>query len=143
MWSHRLVIYGDSNLVVQQTMKLCDAVNKNKIAYRDMYNLLEGGLDACKLNHILRSSNMEADALANIGSTCAPIPSGVALEQINERSTKVKIPTKTLSTTEHSGSTPSSDPEILPDANEPEESPVEGLLIEPAWTQPFLTYIVC
>src|SRR5664279_2703240 len=31
----RLMIYGDSNLVVQQTMKACDAVSDNMIAYRD------------------------------------------------------------------------------------------------------------
>ena len=37
-----LMIYGDSNLVVQQTMKECDAVADNMIAYRDLYNILEG-----------------------------------------------------------------------------------------------------
>jgi hypothetical protein len=47
-----LVIYGDSNLVIQHTMKKCDAVNNNKIAYRDMYNLLKGSFDGYELNHI-------------------------------------------------------------------------------------------
>jgi ribonuclease HI len=32
----RLEIYGDSNLVVQQSMNLCDAVSDNMIAYREM-----------------------------------------------------------------------------------------------------------
>ena len=36
----RLMIYGDSNLVVQQTMKVCDAVCDNMIAYRNAYDLL-------------------------------------------------------------------------------------------------------
>src|SRR5664279_5907514 len=72
----RLMIYGDSNVVVQQTMKTCDAVSDNMIAYRDMYNLLEGSFDDCELYHVGRASNEEADMLANIGSTCAPIPPG-------------------------------------------------------------------
>lgn len=88
----RLMIYGDSNLIVQQTMKTCDAVSENMIAYQDMYNLLEGSFDGCKLSHIARASNEEADTLANIGSTRAPIPLGVFLEQINERLIKVKPP---------------------------------------------------
>jgi ribonuclease HI len=36
-----LMIYGDSNLFVQQTMKECDTVNDNMIAYHDMYNILK------------------------------------------------------------------------------------------------------
>src|SRR4051812_48234006 len=45
----RLVIYGDSNLVVQQTMNQCDAISDNVIAYHDLYNALKGDFDGCKL----------------------------------------------------------------------------------------------
>ena len=38
----RLMIYGDSKLVVEQTMKACDALADNMIAYRDLYNMMEG-----------------------------------------------------------------------------------------------------
>jgi ribonuclease HI len=48
----RLMIYGDSNLVVQQTIKQCCEVNENMISYRDMYNLLEGSFGGCELNHV-------------------------------------------------------------------------------------------
>ena len=65
----RLMIYWDSNLVVQQAMKQCDAVNDNMAAYRDLYNLLESSFDGCEICHIGRASNEEADQLANIGST--------------------------------------------------------------------------
>ena len=74
-------------------MRQCDAVNDNMIAYRNMYDPLEGSFDGCELCHIGRASNEEADTLANIGSTCASIPPGVFLEQINERSIKVKTTT--------------------------------------------------
>ena len=78
----RLIIYGDSKLVVNQTMHECDALNDNMIAYRDLYNTLEGDFDGCELRHVGRESNEEADALANIGSTCAPLPPGVFFERI-------------------------------------------------------------
>src|SRR3954470_17619265 len=73
----RLEIYGDSNLVVQQTMNLCDAINDNMVAYREMYNTLEASFEGCERKHIARGSNDEADTLAKIGSTCSPIPDGV------------------------------------------------------------------
>jgi ribonuclease HI len=36
----RLEIYWDSNLVVQQSMNMCDAVSDNMIAYREMYRFI-------------------------------------------------------------------------------------------------------
>ena len=50
-------------------MKACDAIADNMIAYRDLYNTLEGDFDGCELRHVGRESNEEADILANIGST--------------------------------------------------------------------------
>ena len=46
----RIMIYGDSNLVVQQTMKECDAPSENMAAYRELYNRLEGeiGRASCR-----------------------------------------------------------------------------------------------
>src|SRR4051812_25141488 len=38
----RLAIYGNSNLVVQQAMRDCDAVADNMMAYQKFYNTLEG-----------------------------------------------------------------------------------------------------
>src|SRR3954467_7164656 len=67
----RLVIYSDSNLVVQQAMNECDAHAENMIAYRALYNALERECDGYELRHVGRESNEEADRLANIGSTCA------------------------------------------------------------------------
>ncbi|KAK1626826.1 hypothetical protein QYE76_001141 [Lolium multiflorum] len=73
----RLEIYGDSNLVVQQSMNLCDAVSDNMISYHQLYQNMEAKFEGCELKHIGRASNKEADALANIGSMCSPIPDGV------------------------------------------------------------------
>src|SRR3954471_15675455 len=101
----RLVIYGDSNLIVQQTMNECHAHAKNMIAYRALYNTLEGEFDGCELRHIERESNEEDDRLANIGSTCAKVPPGVFLKQICVPSIKRKFPKGSPEESEHSGAT--------------------------------------
>src|SRR3954468_9936472 len=53
----RLVIYGDSNLVVQQVMRDCDAVADNMAAYHKLYNTLEVSFDGCELNYISRAQH--------------------------------------------------------------------------------------
>ncbi|KAK1607473.1 hypothetical protein QYE76_031146 [Lolium multiflorum] len=70
-------IFGDSQLVAQQVMNQCDAVNESMIAYKEVYNELEKLFDGCEVNHISRMRNDEADVLANIGSQCLAIPPGV------------------------------------------------------------------
>ena len=75
----RMMIYGDSKLVVEQTMKACDVLADNMIAYRDLYNMMEGEFEGWELRHIRRESNEEADMLANLGSTKSQIPPGIIL----------------------------------------------------------------
>jgi ribonuclease HI len=75
----RLRIFGDSNLVVQQAMNHSDAVSDNMTTYRNLYYYLEGTFNGCEVSHISRTSNEEADNLANIGSQSLPVPPGVFL----------------------------------------------------------------
>jgi ribonuclease HI len=84
----RLKVFGDSNLAVQQVMNRCDAVSDNMTAYQNLYYYLEGTFDGCKVSHVSRASNKEADNLANIGSQCLSVPPGVFWEEIVERSIK-------------------------------------------------------
>jgi ribonuclease HI len=84
----RLKIFGDSNLVVQQVMNICEAISDNMTAYRNLYYYLKGTFDGCEFSHISRASNEEADNLANIRSQCLPILQGVFWEKIIERSIK-------------------------------------------------------
>src|SRR5664279_2006603 len=113
----RLMIYGDLNLVLQQTMKACDAVSDNMTAYRDLYNTLEGNFDGYELQHIARASNEEADTLANIGSTYAPIPPGVFFEQIDQRSIKAKTAVDSTTSTTASTTPPPVDSDAPATAN--------------------------
>jgi hypothetical protein len=95
----RLKIFGDLNLVVQQVMNKCDAISDNMTAYRNLYYYLEGTFNGCKVSHVSRASNEEADNLANIGSQCLPVLQGVFWKEIIERSIKSN---KTLTVEEQS-----------------------------------------
>ena len=87
-------------------MNECDTHSANMIAYRALYNSLEGDFDGCELQHVGRESNEEADRLAIIGSTCARVPPGVFLKQICAPSIKRKFPKGSPEEAEHSGATP-------------------------------------
>jgi ribonuclease HI len=50
----RIKIHGDSNLIAQQVMKDCSATCANMIAYRAMYDKLEGNFEGCEVTHIDR-----------------------------------------------------------------------------------------
>jgi hypothetical protein len=82
---------------------------------------LEGTFDRCELSHVSRSSNEEANNLANIGSQCLPIPPGVFWEEIVERSIKDN---KTLSSSKQKQDTTAgsgADKEATKGTTEPEE----------------------
>jgi hypothetical protein len=134
----QLKIFGDSNLVVQQVMNRCDAINDNMTAYRNLYYYLEGTFDGCKVSHVSRASNEEADNLANITSQCLPVLPGVFWEEIVERSIKES---KNLSsskpgqhTTIGSGASKA--------ATESMTEPLDVMMVEVTWMQPYLAYMV-
>jgi hypothetical protein len=133
-------IHGDSNLITQQVMKKCDATCANMIAYRAMYDKLEGDFEGCEVMHIGRESNKEADNLANIGSKCLPIPPGVFFEEIFERSIRIKPAIDpalaTRSGAKQSGPTPAAGIEDL------SKETAKVMLVELVWTKPYLAYLI-
>jgi hypothetical protein len=135
----RIKIHGGSNLIAQQVMKECDATCANMIAYRAMYDKLEGDFEGCEVTHIGRKSNEEADNLANICSKCLPIPPGVFFEEIFEHSVKIKPaidPALAIrSGAKQSGPAPAVGTEDL------SEETTKVMLIEAIWTKPYLAYL--
>jgi ribonuclease HI len=131
----RLKIFGDSNIVVQQVMNKCDAINDNMTAYRNLYYYLEGTFDRCEVSHISRANNEEDDNLANIGSQCLPVPQGVFWEEILERSIKG---TKVSTTGEQAQNQAAGSGAGISRAAQPEEV----MMIEETWMQPYLAYMV-
>jgi hypothetical protein len=109
------------------------------IAYKDVYNELEKLFDGCKVNHISRLSNDEADVLENIGSQCLAIPPGVFWEEINERSTKAKKqPKKKEKLEKDSGAPAISEANVSGD----EEESHEVMVVQVPWMQVYIAYIL-
>ena len=75
----RILCYGDSDLVVQQSSGDWDAKDANMASYRFLVQQLSGYFDGCEFLHVPRNDNEQADALSRIGSTRQAIPAGVAL----------------------------------------------------------------
>jgi hypothetical protein len=121
----------------QQVMKECDATCANMIAYRAMYDKLEGNFEGCEVTYIGRESNEEADNLANMGSKCLPIPPRVFFEEIFERSVKIKPvidpALATRSGAKQSGPTPAADLS---------EETAKVMLVKAVWMKPYLAYLI-
>ena len=78
----RILCYGDSDLVVQQSSGDWDAKDANMASYRFLVQQLSGYFEGCEFLHVPRNDNEQADALARIGSTRQAIPTGVTLQHL-------------------------------------------------------------
>jgi hypothetical protein len=108
------------------------------MAYRNLYYYLEGTFNGCEVSHVSRASNEEADNLANIGSQCLHVPSGVFWEEIIERSIKSSKSSTPGKPSQHpvtcSGAGKSGTGSIV--------EPEEVMMIEETWMQPYLAYMI-
>ena len=84
----RILCYGDSDLVVQQSSGDWDAKDANMASYRFLVQQLSGYFEGCEFLHVPRADNEPADALARIGSTRQAIPTGVSLQRLLKPSVK-------------------------------------------------------
>ena len=121
-------------------MRDCEAVADNMAAYQKLYSTMEGSFDGCELNYISRANNTEADKLANIGSTRGPVPPGVFLERISQRSIQMKaaapedvIKDDTIEPAQVAAASPSEG-----NNSQAVESTDPTTLEGPAWAKPFL-----
>ena len=76
----RLMVYGDSDLAVNQVMKEWDVRNPTMTTYSNAVRKLEKKFEGLELHHVPRLKNQAADELAKLGSTRRPVPSDVCLE---------------------------------------------------------------
>nr|ABA94361.1 retrotransposon protein, putative, Ty3-gypsy subclass [Oryza sativa Japonica Group] len=80
----RLIVRGDSQLVVNQVMKEWSCLDDNMTAYRQEVRKLEDKFDGFELTHVLRHNNEAADRLANFCSKREAAPSDVFVEHLYE-----------------------------------------------------------
>jgi hypothetical protein len=119
-------------------MNKCDAISVNMIAYRNLYYYLEGTFDGCKVSHVSKANNEEADNLANIRSQCLPILPGVFWEEIIERSIK----NNKTSTIEEQGQHQATGSGAGKLGQGSIAEPEKVMMIEETWMQPYLTYMI-
>src|SRR6187200_983891 len=84
----RVLCYGDSDLVFQQSSGDRDAKDANMASYRFLVQQISGHFDGCEFLHVPRADNMQAHTLARICSTHQAIPAGVSLQCLRKPSIK-------------------------------------------------------
>jgi ribonuclease HI len=85
----RLLIYGDSAVVVNQVNKDWDCTKDNMDAYCAEVCKLKKHFQGLEILHVLRDSNVAADILAKLGLDRAKVPPGVFIEEPSAPSIKL------------------------------------------------------
>jgi ribonuclease HI len=117
----RLLVYGDSTVIINQVDKSWDHNKENIDAYCLEVHKLENKFYGLEYHHVVRDNNIAADVLSKLGSTRAQVPAGVFIHEIHAPSILEPAPTTT-------------DPA-------PSEAGQEVMMIDVDWRQPFIDYI--
>jgi ribonuclease HI len=91
----RLLVYGDSLLVVQQVNKEWDCNKETMDAYVQEVRKLENKFSGLEIHHVVREHNVGADTLSKLGSTCSQVPAGVFVQELRQPSIKASPHTTT------------------------------------------------
>jgi ribonuclease HI len=115
----RLLVYGDSAVVINKVNKDWDCTKNNMDAYCAEVQRLEKNFQGLEILHVLRDSNIAVDVLAKLGLDRAKVLSGVFVEELPSPSIK-----------QLGGITP-----------EPPALTTQIMVITRSWTQDFIDYI--
>jgi ribonuclease HI len=78
----RLMVFGDSTLVINQVNKDLDCTSEWMDAYCAQIRKLENKFYGLKFHHVVRADNEVADKLSKLGSTRPVIPHGVFVHDL-------------------------------------------------------------
>jgi ribonuclease HI len=117
----RLLVYGDSAVVINQVNKSWDRNKENMDAYCLEVRKLENKFYGLEFHHVVRDNNVAADVLSKLGSTHAQVPVGVFVHELHVPFIPEPAPTTT-------------DPTPFPTGQ-------EVMMIDVDWRQPFIDYI--
>jgi ribonuclease HI len=117
----RLLVYGDSAVVINQVNKSWDRNKKNMDAYYLEVRKLENKFYGLEFHHIVRDNNIAADVLSKLGSTRAQVPAGVFVQELHAPSIPEPAPPTTVPT--------------YPPAGQ------KVMMIDVDWRQPFIDYL--
>jgi ribonuclease HI len=117
----RLLVYGDSAVVINQVNKFWDRNKENMDAYCLEIRKLENKFYGLKFHHVVRDNNVAAVVLSKLGSTRAQVPAGVFVHEL------------------HAPSIPEPAPPTTVPAHPPAGQKV--MMIDVDWRQPFIDYL--
>jgi ribonuclease HI len=63
----QIICYGDSDLVVQQCSRDCDAKDANMAVYRFYVQQIAGFFEGCEFHHVPRAENEAVGTLSKLG----------------------------------------------------------------------------
>jgi ribonuclease HI len=78
----RLMVYGDSLVVISQTNKEWDCSNESMGKYCTAVRKLEDKFEGLEFHHVERDRNTTADALSKLGSSRTQVPPGVFIQEV-------------------------------------------------------------
>jgi hypothetical protein len=84
----RLLVYGDSLLIIQQVNKEWDCNKETMDAYVQEVRELKNKFSGLEVHHVVREYNVGADILSKLGSTRAQVPAGVFVQELKQPSIK-------------------------------------------------------
>jgi ribonuclease HI len=117
----RLLVYGDSGVVINHVNKSWDRNKENMDAYCLEVCKLENKFYGLEFHHVVRDNNVATDILSKLGSTRAQVPVGVFVHELHVPSVPESAPTTTDPT--------------------PSQPGQEVMMIDVDWRQPFINYI--
>jgi ribonuclease HI len=117
----RLLVYGDSLLVVQQVNKEWDCNKETMDACVQEVRKLENKFSGLEIHHVVREHNVGADILSKLGSTRAQVPAGVFVQELKQPSIK-------------------SSPPVTTDAG-PQQPDQEVMMLSEDWREAFIDFI--
>jgi ribonuclease HI len=117
----RLLVYGDSAVVINQVNKSGDRNKENMDAYCLEVRKLENKFYGLEFHHIVRDNNVAVDVLSKLGSTRAQVPAGVFVHELHAPSIPEPAPPTTTPAHPLAGQ--------------------EVMMIDVDWRQPFIDYL--
>ena len=78
----RLLVYGDSALVINQLNKDWDTTSDKMDAYCKAIQKLESKFYGIEYSYVVRDKNQATDALSKLGSSCSKVPHGVFIQDL-------------------------------------------------------------
>jgi ribonuclease HI len=99
----RLLVYGDSTMVINQVNKSWDHNKENMDAYCLEGRKLENKFYGLEFHHVVRDNNVAADVLSKLGSTRAQVPVKIFVHELHTPSIPESAPTTTDSASSQPG----------------------------------------